>query len=375
MHDIRDALMPALLILSAAGVLETIGYALCPAAMQGGAVLTHANHIGWLIARIASAVYDNRGFVLGVCAGYALCGRSAYGALIGLFGALLMNSFCAAPFFLEFAPSVLDSAVDSMALYGPDALSGLLFALLGSFMGRRLSKRHPLISGSLFIASFLGLTTGLIFARILLVRCGVRLGMLLAETGDAGAMGYAVFNRLLAPSELHRPLNAVILSEFGVGDMARYWAAVTDGDPGRYMSGFFPVMMGAVPAVCVLLLRRQNTAGDRLFFLLSAFAAFGCGLCEPFEYWLLLTSPLCYGFYALSYGISEALVLFSGFRAGFACSGGFVDFVFSAPLPAATRSWLILVLAPAMAVLFYIGVYDRFIKKDASFVITKKTEE
>ena len=43
----------------------------------------------------------------------------------------------------------------------------------------------------------------------------------------------------------------------------------------------------------------------------------------------------------------------TGFRAGFAFSGGVTDLVFSASLPAARNTWLILPLGAAAFVVFY----------------------
>ncbi|MBR4878118.1 MAG: PTS transporter subunit EIIB [Rhodocyclaceae bacterium] len=70
---------------------------------------------------------------------------------------------------------------------------------------------------------------------------------------------------------------------------------------------------------------------------------------------MFLAFPL-YAVYAALYGIFAAISVALGFRAGFCFSAGLTDLVFSASLPAAARTWLILPLGIAAAVVFY-GVF------------------
>ncbi len=354
-----QAVLPAILLLPFFGILTAVGYALCPAAMQGGSTITAANHVGWIISRTASAVYDNRGFLFAVCAGYGLSGRKLEGAAAGLIGVLLFNSFSAIPFFLEFVPSVLDSPVDTLALYGPNVCTGILFGMVSSWiLNRYVMKDHPVKTLLILMTGILVTTLSVIAVRILLFRLLVQTGTALSALGDFGPAVFAFLNRLTAPFDLHRPLNYAILSEEGIGDMARYWALIEEGDPGRYMSGFFAPMMLGVPAAA-LMMARGGKAGSirRLFFVMCAVSAFMGGLCEPFEYWLLLASPLLYIAYSAVYGGAAYISCITGFRAGFACSGGFVDFIFSSAVPAFSKPWIVLPLgagcALVLAVLFY----------------------
>ena len=144
MRMIRKAVLPAIFILPVFGILAGIGYALCPAAMQGGAVTTPANRIGWFLSRIASAVYDNRGFLTAVSAGYVLSGKRIYGVCGALIGILLYNSFSASSVFVLFAPEVLDEPLNTLALYGPSALTGLLLGCTAAWIvNQMIPETHP----------------------------------------------------------------------------------------------------------------------------------------------------------------------------------------------------------------------------------------
>ena len=85
----------------------------------------------------------------------------------------------------------------------------------------------------------------------------------------------------------------------------------------------------------------------------AAICAFICGVTEPFEFaFMFLAFPL-YVVYAALYGIFAAITVAVGFRAGFCFSAGATDLIFSASLPAAAKTWLILPLGIAAFVVFY----------------------
>ena len=58
--------------------------------------------------------------------------------------------------------------------------------------------------------------------------------------------------------------------------------------------------------------------------------------------------------YSLLYGVFSYMTALVGFRAGFCFSAGATDLLFSASLPAAARTWLILPLGAAAFVVFYL---------------------
>ena len=353
---VKHAVLPVLLILPVFALLEGFGYALCPAAMLGGEVTSAANRIGWIFARTASAVYDNRGFLFAVCSGYMLSGKKLSGAMAGLGAVLLFNSFSSLPFFTVFFPSVPDSNLSMLALFGPGAVTGILLGAVSvSLLNRCSFRRHPMRTVLVFSFCMAGFSVLLTAVRILLFHAAAGVGAQIVSLGLPGAGIFAFLNRLLSPFELHRALNYAVLYEEGAGDMTRFWALVTDGDPGRYMSGFFPVMMFGVPMLCGMLYRKAKPASVfRRFILISALAAYSCGLCEPLEYWLLLTSPLHYLLYSAVYGLAAWLSAAAGFRAGFACSGGFADLLFSGAMPAARNTWMVIPLGLLCAGLVFL---------------------
>ena len=86
----------------------------------------------------------------------------------------------------------------------------------------------------------------------------------------------------------------------------------------------------------------------------AALCAFICGVTEPFEFAFMFLAPALYVVYALLYGIFAFVTVALGFRAGFSFSAGLTDLVFSASLPAAAKTLLIIPLGIAAFVVFYI---------------------
>ncbi len=94
----------------------------------------------------------------------------------------------------------------------------------------------------------------------------------------------------------------------------------------------------------------------------AAICAFLCGVTEPFEFaFMFLAFPL-YVVYALLYAIFAMITVALGFRAGFCFSAGATDLFFSAFLPAANNTLMILPLGIATFVVFFL-VFNFAIKK------------
>lgn len=96
----------------------------------------------------------------------------------------------------------------------------------------------------------------------------------------------------------------------------------------------------------------------------AAIAAFVCGVTEPFEFGFMFLAPVLYLVYALLYGIFTVVTVLLGFRAGFSFSAGLTDLVFSASLPAAAKTWLILPLGIAAFIVFYVVFRFAIVKFD-----------
>ncbi|CRL37184.1 hypothetical protein RIL183_03211 [Roseburia inulinivorans] len=69
---------------------------------------------------------------------------------------------------------------------------------------------------------------------------------------------------------------------------------------------------------------------------------------------IMFLAPALYVVYAALYGIFTVITVLVGFRAGFCFSAGATDLLFSASLPAAKNTWMIIPLGIAAFIVFYV---------------------
>ncbi|MEU6921889.1 MULTISPECIES: PTS transporter subunit EIIC [unclassified Streptomyces] len=254
-----------------------------------------------------------------------------------------------------------DAPVDAKVLGG--VVMGIVVALLyqkfyrtklpawaGFFGGRRLV---PILS------AFAGLVIGVVFGYIWPV-LGTGLhnfGEWLVGSGAVGAGIFGVANRALIPVGMHHLLNSFPWFQAGEyhgksGDINRFLA----GDPtaGQFMTGFFPIMMFALPAACLAIVHcarpeRRKVVGGMMFSL--ALTAFVTGVTEPIEFTFMFIAPVLYAIHAVLTGVSMALTWGLGMKDGFGFSAGAVDFFLN--LGIASKPWLLVLVGLCFAVVYY----------------------
>ncbi|MCY6959827.1 PTS transporter subunit EIIC [Clostridium brassicae] len=196
-------------------------------------------------------------------------------------------------------------------------------------------------------------------------------GNMVAAAGAIGAFFFALFNRLLIPFGLHHVLNTIFWFQFGTfknpagkvvnGDISRFFA----GDPtaGTYMTGFFVIMMFALPAACLAMIsaaRKENKKAVSGMLLGLAFTSFLTGITEPIEFSFMFIAPVLYAFHALFTGIALAVTSILGIKCGFTFSAGFIDYGLNFGI--STKPILIIPLGLIFAVIYYF-LFLFFIKK------------
>ena len=379
-------------VLPICGILMGIGYWLCPAYMMGGAVAESLGYatsglgysIGFFLIKAGGALIDNMAilFAIGVAVGMA-DDKEGTAGLAGLVSWLMITNLLStatvgsvAPFMLplDAAEGVIDATSTNYVAFSKIAnpfigiLAGLIAGLCyNKFKNTKLPDWLSFFSGKRCVAIVTGLVS-IIASVILLFVWPVIFGALVA-IGDAivsldavGAGIYAFLNRLLIPTGLHHALNNVFwFDTIGLGDLTKFWAGMTAEDAGwslgMYMSGFFPCMMFGIPAAALAMYHTAKPEKKKVamgILMSAAIASFVCGVTEPFEFAFMFLAPGLYVVYALLYGIFVAVTTVVGFRAGFSFSAGLTDLIFSASLPAAQNTWMILPLGVAAAIVFYV---------------------
>ena len=259
---------------------------------------------------------------------------------------------------------------------------GIIAGIIGAtcynkFKGTQLPDFLSFFSGKRCVAIVAGVVSiivsvVLLFVWPILFGALVALGEAIVKLDAVGAGLYAFFNRLLIPFGLHHALNNVFwFDTIGLGDLTHFWAGDTSADVtwslGMYMSGFFPCMMFGIPGAALAMVHTAKSNKKKVAIGLvtsAAIAAFVCGVTEPFEFAFMFLAPALYVIYALLYAIFTVITVLVGFRAGFSFSAGLTDLVFSASLPAAQNTWMIIPLGIAAFIVFYVVFRFAIVKFD-----------
>ncbi|WP_406372202.1 PTS transporter subunit EIIC [Streptomyces sp. NBC_00647] len=265
-----------------------------------------------------------------------------------------------------------DNSVVEFTYQNPGVFGGIVIGLLSAYFWQRYHRTK--------LVDWLGFFNGRRLVPIIMAFVAIAFASLCVwvwpPIGDAlenfsdwlvglGAWGSGVFglaNRALLVIGLHQFLNVPIWFQFGSytkpdgqvvhGDINMFLA----GDPnaGQFLSGFFPIMMFALPAAALAIAhtakphRRKEIGGLMLSVALTSFVT---GITEPIEYSFLFIAPLLFAVHAVLTGVSMAVTWGLGVHDGFSFSAGLIDYVINWNL--ATRPWAIVPIGLCFAAVYY----------------------
>ena len=385
LQKLGKALMLPVAVLPICGILMGLGYALAPGVMgvPGAATSGAAYTVGFLLVKAGGALIDNMAWLFAIGAAVGLADNDGTAGLAGLVSFLMMQQLLN-PGVVGMVRHLEEGTATYIAFQkvAGNSFIGILAAVVGAacynkFKDIQLPDWLAFFSGKRFVAIATGLisivaSVVLLFVWPVIFDALVAIGNGIAGMGGIGAGIYAFLNRLLIPTGLHHALNNVFwFDTIGLGDLSHYWAGDVTGqngvywDLGMYMSGFFPCMMFGIAGAALAMVKTAKNKKAAIGLVVSAaICAFVCGVTEPFEFgFMFLCFPL-YVVYAALYGIFTIITYYSGFRAGFCFSAGATDLVFSASLPAAAKTWMIIPLGIAAFVVFYAVFYFAITKFD-----------
>ena len=229
---------------------------------------------------------------------------------------------------------------------------------LGFFAGKRFV---PIITAVLAIG--LGLALSVVWPPM---QRGINVFSHWAAVGDPrlAATVYGFVERLLVPFGLHHIWNAPFFYEIGSytdasgqvvhGDIQRYFA----GDPtAGILGGAFLFKMFGLPAAAIAMWReapKEKRAQVGGIMLSAALTSFVTGITEPIEFAFLFVAPGLYLLHALLAASAQFVMATLDTHMGFTFSQGGIDFLlFNVLNPNSQRWWLVLVLGPAYALLYF----------------------
>ncbi len=312
------------------------------------------------ISSAGQAIFDQLPllFAMGVAIGLSKNAAGA-AALAGAVGWFVLNAGTSAinpDINMSFLGGLLSGIVAGHAF---NRFSEVQSDFLGFFSGTRLV---PIVTGLAMLA--IAWVCGYVWP---FVQSGVdSMGRGLAESGSLGQFAYGFLNRMLIPLGLHHVLNAWVwfgLGEFTnaagsvvTGDLGRFFA----GDPtaGKFMVGFFPVMIAGLPCAalamyCAAPKEKRRQVGTMLFSV--ALTAGLTGITEPLEFMFMFLAPGLYVLHAVLTGISMVATNAAGILHGFGFSAGMLDMVLNWGL--ATNPWRLVLFCAIFGPLYFFSFF------------------
>lgn len=352
LQKLGKALMTPVAVLPAAALLLRLG-------------ADDVFHLQWMSAA-GDAIFGNLAllFAIGIAIGLAEENNGVAGlaAAVGYFVLTKVSS----TFSDQINMGVLSGFISGI-------LGGLLYNkykgikvpdFLGFFGGKRFV---PIITS--FYALIIGVLAGYLWP---LIQNAINtFGNAIATSGSAGGFFFGLLNRLLIPLGLHHVMNSFVWFQFGqftntvgkvvTGDLSRFFA----GDPtaGTFMTGFFPIMMFALPAACIAMIkaaRKENRKMVTGMLIGLAFTSMLTGITEPIEFMFMFLAPVLYVLHAIFTGAALAITSAMGIKCGFGFSAGLIDYILNYGI--STKPLLLIFVGIFFAVLYYF-VFLYFIKK------------
>lgn len=360
LQKLGKALMVPVAVMPAAALLLRLGQA--DVWKFTGAL---PNGIPWMSAA-GSAIFDNLPliFAIGIAVGLA----DENNGVAGL--AAMVGYFVLTKVAVSFNENI---NMGVLAGFAAGIIGGLLYNkykatklpdFLGFFGGRRFV---PIITS--FYTLILGIISGFIWP---LIQDAINaFGNAVAGLGAVGAFFFGLLNRLLLPFGLHHVVNSLFWFQFGQftdatgkvinGDLNRFFA----GDPtaGTFMTGFFPIMMFALPAACLAMIataKKQNKKAVTGMLLGIAFTSFLTGITEPIEFGFMFLAPGLYALHAVLSGVALAVTELLGMKCGFGFSAGFIDYALNFGI--STKPVGLLLVGLIFGVIYYF-IFVFFIQK------------
>ena len=364
LQKVGKSLMLPVAVLPVAGLLLGIG----------------AANFGWLPPIVSElmkssgdVVFGNMALIFAVAVALGFTendGVSAVAATIG-YTVMLATMGVMAGVWGQVPVTIMGIKAMQTGVFGGILAGGLAAAMFNRFYRIELPPYLAFFAGKRFVPIVTAL--GAIALGVLLsvvwppIQDGINVFSHWAAVGDPrlAATIYGFVERLLVPFGLHHIWNAPFFYEIGrftdasgkvvTGDIPRYFA----GDPtAGILAGAFLFKMFGLPAAALAIWRSarpEHRVAVGGIMISAALTSFLTGITEPIEFAFLFVAPQLYLLHALLVASAQFLMASLGAHMGFTFSQGAIDFVvFNVLNPNSQKWWLVLVLGPVYAGLYYV---------------------
>ncbi|NLS11592.1 PTS transporter subunit EIIC [Vibrio sp. SM6] len=369
-QKVGKALMVPVATLPAAAILMGIGYYLDPTGWGAN------NAMAAFLIKAGAAIIDNMSVLFAIGVAYGMSKDKDGAAALAGFVCYMVVTTLLNPATVEAIGMISLNNESTLAFQKignqfVGILAGIISAeIYNRYSAVELPKALAFFSGKRLVpilTSFAGILMSfvLMFAWPVIFSGLIGFGESITGMGEVGSGLYGFFNRLLIPVGLHHALNSVFWFDMaGINDLGNWWTpnAIETGvgvvgETGRYMAGFFPIMMFGLPGAALAMYhcaKPENKARVASIMIAAGFASFFTGVTEPLEFSFMFLAPALYVLHAVLTGISLFIADLMNWTAGFGFSAGLVDMLLSAQNPLANKWYMLLLQGAAFFAIYYV---------------------
>lgn len=313
----------------------------------------------------AGAIFGNLAliFAIGVAIGFAGDAVAALSALIAYM--VLTKVLAVVPLQFSF---INDDVVLNMGVLGGIFAGAWAAFLYEKYHNVKMPDWLGFFAGKRFVPIITAASTMVLAVFIGMIWSPVQdvisdFGNWVVGLGAIGAFIFGTANRLLIPIGLHHVINTIAWFQLGDfttvagevvhGDLTRFFAG--DKSAGMFMTGFFPIMMFALPGAALAFIHTAKPEKRKLvasIFIGSAIASFLTGITEPLEFSFMFVAPLLYVVHAVLTGLAGLIMYVLDVKLGFGFSAGLIDYLINMKL--STNAWILIPVGLAFFALYYV---------------------
>lgn len=313
----------------------------------------------------AGAIFGNLAliFAIGVAIGFAGDAVAALSALIAYM--VLTKVLAIVPLQFSF---INDDVVLNMGVLGGIFAGAWAAFLYKKYHNIKMPDWLGFFAGKRFVPIITAASTMVLAVFIGMIWSPVQdvisdFGNWVVSLGAIGAFVFGTANRLLIPIGLHHVMNTIAWFQIGDftnaagelvhGDLTRFFAG--DKTAGMFMTGFFPIMMFALPGAALAFIHTAKPEKRKMvasIFIGSAIASFLTGITEPLEFSFMFVAPLLYVVHAVLTGVAGLLMYVLDVKLGFGFSAGLIDYLVNLKL--STNAWILIPVGLAFFVVYYV---------------------
>lgn len=373
LQKIGKAVMLPVSVLPVAGILLGVGSIKLDRFPDWLSPILARIHVLEIMAKAGDVIFSNLPLLFAIGVALGLAGGDGVAALAATVGYLVLVATLGGVAHIRGLPDAELKPIMGIPSIDTGVLGGILIGAAAAYLFKKYYRIElPPYLGFFAGKRFVPIVTAFTAIVMGIVLCFIwpPIGNAIKDFSKLATEGstvltvfiYGVVERSLIPFGLHHIWNVPFFFEIGSyttpageivhGDVTRF----IKGDPtAGILGGAYLFKMWGLPAAAMAMwhtAKPEKRAMVGGLMISAALTSFLTGITEPIEFSFMFAAPALYAVHAFLAGTCFAVFNLAGGLIGTTFSHGLIDFIILSP--SATRPWLVFVLGPLYALIYYV---------------------